>query len=235
MKECPKCKTSYTDESLRFCLTDGAELSAVPEPEKTVAFERKPVRVDFGADNPPLSFPTAVSPTFAVPPPARKGNWAIIGILVVLLVVVILGFAGFAAYIYFKPQDAKPVAETTPSPQLSPASSRDESAELKEKLADLEKKLEDQIATPSPVTFPTQKSDVRIARANSPGDGFLALRSEPSTVAGERLAKIPHGEFITVFECPKPTNPGKIKGRWCRVDYNGLRGWAFDAYMTFEP
>jgi uncharacterized protein YraI len=56
----------------------------------------------------------------------------------------------------------------------------------------------------------------------------------PNTETGTRLAKIPHGAVFTVLSCPKPTNPGKIRGTWCRVNYEGVEGWAFDAYMIFE-
>ena len=30
MKQCPTCRTTYTDESLRFCLADGSSLDPVP-------------------------------------------------------------------------------------------------------------------------------------------------------------------------------------------------------------
>jgi uncharacterized protein YraI len=43
--------------------------------------------------------------------------------------------------------------------------------------------------------------------------------------------KIPHGDTLKVLSCLKPA-PGK-KGRWCRVDYNGNLGWAFDGFMTY--
>src|SRR4051812_38267371 len=44
MKQCPVCKTTYTDESLRYCLADGAVLTAETE-EQTLA-KRDAVRVD---------------------------------------------------------------------------------------------------------------------------------------------------------------------------------------------
>lgn len=238
MKQCPNCKTTYTDETLKFCLSDGATLVSLPESEQTIAFERNPMRVDLQKDSAPESVNTVISPAF---PPRqtserKSSNWAIVGVLSGLLVLVLLGFAGFAGYVFYKQSanENRNVAETSPTPKPSPTTEEN----LKEKVANLEKQIEsqkNQKTTNSPNPFPTEETTKqRAARANSPSDGFLALRSLPSTETGERLAKIPHGTRLTVIDCPKPTNPGKIKGSWCRVIYNGQEGWAFDAYMIFD-
>lgn len=239
MKQCPNCGTTYTDETLRFCLTDGTTLVSLGNSEKTAEFEHNRMRVDFQKENAPESVNTVISPALSTQNSEKKsGNWLIVGVLGVLLIFVLLGFAGFAGYVFYTQSGNKNsnIAENSPTPKVSPTKNNDK--ELEEKVANLEKQLEDQknkkpINSPNP--FPTENTTTtRTARANSPGDGFLALRSLPSTEAGERLAKIPHGTRFTVIDCPNPSNPGKIKGRWCRVNYNGIEGWAFDAYMTFE-
>ena len=197
-----------------------------------------PMRVNIPKeDNAPESVATVISPAFSPQTqlPEQKSNWAIIGVLSGLLILVLLGFAGFAAYVFFKPEsnENRNIAATSPTPQNSPTT--DNTKELEEKLANLEKQIANQKTVNSPNPFPTEETPKeRTARANSPSDGFLALRSLPSTATGERLAKIPHGTRFTVIDCPKPTNPGKIKGRWCRVIYDGIEGWAFDAYMIFD-
>ena len=66
------------------------------------------------------------------------------------------------------------------------------------------------------------------ARVNTPGDGFLALRSEPTTRRGKRLLKIPHGTVLTLGDCV--TRPGD--GRWCRASFQGEIGWVFDRYLV---
>lgn len=252
MKQCPNCKTTYTDETLRFCLTDGANLISPNEPDPTVAFNRNQVRVDFQEDSAPESIATVFSPPVIPPsflPPAsqipeKKGaSWAIIGVLVGLLIFVLLGFAGFAGFVYFQqPKENPDIAKTSPTPKPSPNSKTSPDAsddeDLKKKVENLEKQLEAQKnQTPAtlPTPFPTQTTTTpttrQTARANSPNDGFLALRSEPTTETGYRITKIPHGASVTVLGCP---NPGKTKGRWCRVIYNGQQGWAFDAYMIFD-
>ncbi len=252
MKQCPNCKNTYTDESLKFCLADGTPLESMDDAEKTISMSgvsdetiemrgapvTNPVRVDFQKDKEPESVATVVSPQFSrqpihTVPPEQKSYGFVVGILVTLLVVVVLGFAGFAVYVFLiKPQENQTVATGSPTPTTMPTG--DTNLNLQDKLANLEKRLADQKTTPEPAKSVGPATQVRTARANSPADGFLALRSLPDTETGTRLAKIPHGALFTVLSCPNPENPGKIKGRWCRVNYKGVEGWAFDAYMVFE-
>src|SRR5690606_2432729 len=72
------------------------------------------------------------------------------------------------------------------------------------------------------------------ATANSPKDGFLALRSLPSTEIGERLAVIPHGAEVKVVACdPNYKTLNNRRGSWPLLMYAHFVGWAFDAYLTF--
>ncbi|RKT37999.1 SH3 domain-containing protein [Thiocapsa rosea] len=65
------------------------------------------------------------------------------------------------------------------------------------------------------------------AAVNTPGDGFLALRSEPSTKQGVRLGKIPHGTLLELGECVRPS----ATHRWCKTTYQGQIGWILDTYV----
>jgi hypothetical protein len=66
------------------------------------------------------------------------------------------------------------------------------------------------------------------ARVHTPGDGFLALRSEPTIRSGRRILKIPHGTRVTLGECvSRPSD-----GRWCRTRFKGQSGWVFDRYLV---
>lgn len=67
-----------------------------------------------------------------------------------------------------------------------------------------------------------------IATVHTPGDGFLALRSEPTIRRGKRLLKIPHATVLTLSECVTP--PGD--GRWCRTTFQGQVGWVFERYLV---
>ena len=66
------------------------------------------------------------------------------------------------------------------------------------------------------------------ARVHTPGDGFLALRSEPTIRSGRRVLKIPHGTLVTLGECVSRPNDG----RWCRTSFKGQSGWVFDRYLV---
>lgn len=65
------------------------------------------------------------------------------------------------------------------------------------------------------------------ATVNTPGDGFLALRSEPSTQHGRRLLKIPHGTMLTLGRCVAAAG----EDRWCRTSYADKTGWVFERYV----
>ena len=77
MKQCPQCRTTYTDDTLKFCLADGTFLSEMGEEETAV---RPAVRVDI----PP---PLVVAPHS---PATKKSGFPIVKILIGVLV---LGFS----------------------------------------------------------------------------------------------------------------------------------------------
>lgn len=240
MKQCPVCKTNYTDDSLRFCLSDGASLTASSNEEKTVQMShgREPMRVNTSPDSVPTVFPSPSPPA-----PARKGLGLIIGGLLALLL--LMSVAAVAAFMLLRPNDDKnPVAvkvSPTPVQTAAPTSAPvDETAALKEKLANLEKQVQAQKnqKQTAPAQSPTAQNQTpnqtaRTARVNSPGDGFLALRDKPDSKTGYLIAKIPHGANVAVQSCPKSSNVGKIPGRWCQVLYNGQAGWAFDGFLVY--
>ena len=249
MKQCPNCKTNYTDDSLQFCLSDGANLVSVPTDAKTLEMSfggNQPMRVNIPPDSVPTVFaqtPIVNNPQISTDQPAKKGFGLIIAGLFGVFLLLIVGLA--AAYFLLRPRGNQPIVAVTasPTPTVAPKTSaattpNDETAKLKEEMANLKKQLENQknqkpISTvPIAPTVPPTNGG-KTAYANSPTDGFLALRSEPSSDSGYRIAKIPHGAALTVFGCPKPSNIGKMAGRWCQVEYNGQSGWAFDGFMTF--
>lgn len=276
MKQCSQCKALYTDESLRFCVNDGAFLTAANASEETAMLSRNseetvflprhknPLRIDIKspeASAPPAAAPQNFQPPPAAPPAGKGFNPVIIGVLGAALLLLVGGGA-LAAFILsrasgdVKPDDNKKVAAVSPSPSSSvstnsssPSASEsapgDDAAQLRAEMANLQKQLQDQknqkqTALPNvgstskqPTVSSSSLSSPQTARANSPRDGFLALRDEPNSKSGYRIAEIPHGAVITVVDCPRPSNVGKIPGRWCQVVYNGQSGWAFDAFISF--
>jgi hypothetical protein len=112
-----------------------------------------------------------------------------------------------------------------------------EKEKLEEKIDELEKKVEDQKQQTSTKTAPkiktsTTKIPKGFVRVNTPGDGYLALRTAPSTERGQRILKIPHGTLITVYNCTGVTVAAGRRGRWCQTVYEDNQGWVFDAYLV---
>lgn len=216
MKQCPKCGTTYTDASLRFCLTDGTPLSEIRQ------------------DEPVLNQ--------APPTVHRSGSTVKKAVLIIGITAVLFVSAGImAALILYSNIDknrqrsaATPAAAATRSPSPTPNA---ETEKLKGELANLQQKLEEQkAANANAARQPRKMSDneAPVARVDSPNDGFLSLRSEPDADLGERIAKIPHGATVELQNCEKDevTVAGR-RGRWCQVTYGGDTGYVFDAWLVY--
>lgn len=228
MKKCPQCGTTYTDESLRFCLADGAFLDGGEEP--TVVSGRN--RIDIGSGN---------RPVVQIPEPNRKKSSALIKTILVLSVLVALAVVVIAAAVgalyynrEFPPKPNTIYSTPTPKPSADPETER-----LKKELADLQKQLDEKkSSSANGASFPDIEDldfEFRTATVNSPGDGFLALRSTPSSDYGERLAQIPHGAKINVVSCDSDKiTIGSRRGSWCLIEWTGRAGWVFDAWLTYE-
>ncbi|MBX7170546.1 MAG: SH3 domain-containing protein [Pyrinomonadaceae bacterium] len=129
------------------------------------------------------------------------------------------------------PSTPVPVASQTPA-------SKDENDKLKDKVEELEKKIADQEKEKNQISnrqkVPIIKSSAATARVNSPNDGFLALRTDPSSDYGDRILQIPHGATVKVLGCQGfRVNIGGRSGRWCRVSYDGYTGWVFDGWLIY--
>jgi len=239
MKQCPTCKTTYTDTSLVFCLADGGTLVDLGTEAETVI--RPGVRVDI----PSATYPT-VTDTGQQPQPNRS---PVLKIVVAILIVGFLGLIALAAAgVIFYLNTGGPntaTASPTPTPIVTPSRGLSptpdpEKERLEKELANLQKQLEENAnvvanAKPSPWKTPGFESDeLPTARVNSPADGFLALRSEPDSETGARLAQIPHGTVVTLESCEKEqVKIGSRTGRWCMVTYRGQTGWVFDAWLEY--
>src|SRR6185369_9700173 len=241
MKQCPSCKTTYTDESLRFCLTDGTALEATEQETLVRSATTNPLRVDIpGAET---------KPAFRQPVLEKKAGSPLVKIILGLVAVgiVLVGAAALiGALIYFsnvRPTSNEISKQTTPAPSPNSSSTIDpEKQRLQDELANMQRKLDEQKnanhTANLPPAFPTPtrttEPGVVTARVNSPGDGFLAMRSAPSSEYGDRVAKIPHGAVVNVENCQREkVRIGVRVGRWCMVTYDGRTGWVFDAWLDY--
>ena len=240
MKRCPACNTTYTDESLRYCLTDGTTLVTTEQETVIRPAASNPLRVEIPRGE--------TSPAFQHPAPEKKSGLPVVKILLALIalgIVVIGAVALIGAVIYFgntgqaSNQTAKQTS--TPAPVSLPTVDP-EKQRLQDELANVQKKLDEQKdgnrVTNVPPPFPTpdrpNEPGVVTARVNSPGDGFLAMRSSPSAAYGERVAKIPHGAVVNIQNCQREKiRIGDRTGRWCMVTYGDHTGWVFDAWLDY--
>ena len=252
MKQCPSCLTTYTDETLRYCLADGSVLRAAdddqatlvrrsagrPAEETIVMGSAAPVRVDI----PTAGERTTKSDRLQTPPlPTGSSTGLIFKIVMVVIglgifALLLVGIAG--AVVYYNSGSGEPVKNTanTKPAQPTPTTSKDDNDDLRDQIANLQKQLNEQKKATIPansLTMPKQSATTTTARANSPSDGFLALRSLPSSEIGDRILKIPHGATVTIGACGPVVKPVKRTGRWCQASYNGYSGWVFDAYLTY--
>lgn len=159
-------------------------------------------------------------------------------VLMVVIGIAILALLGLAmaGFIYFNASKGEPEANVTISRTPLPSPTADNAAELREQIANLEKRLNEQKAADRIPNMPANipmPSTTTTGRVDSPGDGFLALRSLPNSEAGERILKIPHGASVSIGACGPVITPVRRSGRWCQASYNGRTGWVFDAYIAY--
>lgn len=211
MKRCPSCGNTYTDDSLRFCLSDG-----------------KPLEFDDG-DKFKVEIPTVEAKIPTTISYEQKENPTEKNYLLFLIPAAVLGLfliGGLAAALYFFSQTGRQTqnSETDKNSNKFAINSKETYSsptpdKIKSKATD----------TPKPTI---DSSGQQTRKVNSPNDGFLALRSEPDSESGDRMDKIPHGTNVEIVECQNEskTIAGR-KGKWCYVAYADKRGWVFDAWL----
>src|ERR1044072_4272893 len=213
MKQCPTCHTAY-DDSLFYCLPDGPAL--VPHwPEKATLVSPPP-----SGSGRTANYTQQPAPAYNTSPTAKSGiNPFLIAAVIALSLLVLAGVVIIGLSLNRQP--ANTVAEVKTTPTQNPISV-DEAAKLRNEIANLQKQMEQKNAKPAINPQPAQPvTGGTSAWANSPSDGFLALRSQPSSEAGTRITKIPHGSQITIGSCQEVIiTPRGNRGRWCQAAYN---------------
>lgn len=239
MKQCPVCKTTYADASMSFCLNDGAILTASfsnLEATRQLSFAsnptleiNSPTRVNAQSNTSQISQPTNTS----------RASPKLVGLVLISVICVISAIAG--TYFVFVRKDDSASVISTPTPMVTTVpvqnTAPDETKALKAELEKLKKQVNKQKnkKPDSIVSNPAQSSpNTMTAHVNSPGDGFLYLRTEPSVKTGIPLVKIPTGATVQVENCQgNKTTTDTKRGRWCMISYDGQAGWAFDAWLVY--
>ncbi|MCD9186609.1 MAG: hypothetical protein LUM44_09250 [Pyrinomonadaceae bacterium] len=244
MKQCPVCKTTYTDETLSYCLADGGTLFSVNEAEQPtqISYGRNPMQVNI----PPNTSPNTFAPNTVQQ--VQPGRSVLPFVIIAFLVVLLIGVIGVGAVLFFNPfgKDTTAVltntnANTTNNLATN-SKTNSQTDELQEKLANLEKKLQEQQnqrKTSNAQTMPTMPKNPTnpgrpTASVKPTSDGFLSLRTEPSVKTGTQLVKIPSGSTVNLENCETAyVTIDSRRGRWCMVTYNNQTGWVFDAFLNY--
>ncbi len=233
MKQCPTCKTTYTDDTLSYCLADGSGLTEIGDEEPTVvrtASDKARVTIPQRADR------TVVQERVSGGKSSNGLIKVVIGVAVIgLLLLIGLGLAGVGLYYGTGRRSAENITPTPTAPPPATATPDKEKEKLRDELANIQKQLDEQRRNANRADKTDEERGSSItATVDSPNDGFLALRSEPDADNGDRIAKIPNGAEIEVLRCGGGTvTIGSRKGRWCYVEYNGQTGWVFDAWLSY--
>lgn len=135
MKQCPECKTRYTDDSLQYCLQDGRPLEWImtePEEQTVVSERHRPI------------FPTPThDPAHDRPP--RRSRTGLIVFVSALSTLLVIGLIGAGAWILSRggraetarenvnvnsgiPRKSDPTPSATPTASPTPESSAPNSA-----------------------------------------------------------------------------------------------------------
>jgi len=236
--QCPQCRTTYTDETLRYCLADGSLLQATPSGDEPTVYRPRANQVTV-----PISSPQPTQPT-VVPRPSRSSSGRWIKIIVGLLILGILGLAVLAVagvLVYYNSgRNENTVVTKSPTPTATASPTPDsEKRKLEDELANLQKQIEQQkksVTNTNPFSTDSNNDTglYKTATVNSPNDGFLALRSLPDADYGQRIAKIPQGETVNVISCADDSvSIGGRTGHWCLITWKSQAGFAFDAFLDY--
>ena len=234
MKQCPQCKSTYTDDTLSFCLSDGTPLVVYLEDnEKTQEMtfaDKNALQIGISSkekDTEVIPEARLTESTISNQTAENKRNVSPIltSLILSLLFIVIVGFGGFLAYKYFVKEEIATNGNN---------SQNDDIADLKGEIANLKKQINKTENLNSNESISNSKADQKenVARVNSPKDGFLALRSLPNHKTGKLIVKIPHGENVKIITCQsKSVKIAGKSGRWCKTSYKGTEGWVFDVWL----
>lgn len=129
MKHCPKCQTRYTDDTLQFCLQDGAALASDFAALGTAELNFGETETVVGAKPPGqmrVGVPAKGEQTWKydasqnVPPPAAKKSNTLLTVLLTIVTTIFLsGAFGIGAWLYFRNGRGEIAANTSGAPNRS--------------------------------------------------------------------------------------------------------------------
>lgn len=211
MKRCPKCNRKYDDDTLRFCLEDGASLSAVtrdaePPPTEIMPAHGQPTLKSSAGPTIP-SYPNIgdIRPT---PSEARQSN-PILTAGVVAIAILLLALVGIAGFFVLRQTGGTESAQTnrgssSPVKEGSPGNTRSSPGANNQSSPDTS-----ELSNSSPLKIIASSSSVRLAVQSNTYYPANAIDGKRSTAWIEGVDGPGLGEWIR-FDFDRQINLHRI-------------------------
>ena len=201
MKQCPKCKRSYRDDTLRFCLDDGVPLVGAGEMRRQSDQEPPPTAVMPGLTQPTIPTPTVPSyPSggeFRPEREVRQPN-TVLTVGVITIAVLLLALVGIAAYFVLRQSSPDQKVVSTP-----PTNAKQEQTNKpkNDPVTSDSPRSSDEITTPeskqgTPLKITASASSVRLAVQSNTYYAANAIDGKRSTAWIEGVDGPGIGEWI---------------------------------------
>jgi F5/8 type C domain len=155
MKRCPKCSRTYDDDTLRFCLEDGAVLSGAT----TSRSEPPPTEILYQRTAPTMKVSGPTTPSFPRSgEPSRQSN-PLLTVGVIAIAVLLLALVGIAAFFVLRQPGGVQTAQTNSNEAKPGASKKETSPDTNAS----DTPLTAQPTTDSPLKITATASSVRLA------------------------------------------------------------------------
>lgn len=122
MKICPQCQTTYTDDSLQFCLQDGTPLNSVTSTsqmptanwnEEQTVVRGDQMRIDLPQrQTQPQNYSTTPQTSYETSPPRKSKTWLFV-LLGLFFLVIVGGLGAAGLFFYFNPGQTTVVQNNT--------------------------------------------------------------------------------------------------------------------------
>ena len=194
MKRCPRCRRSYNDDTLRFCLEDGSPLTMVTrdmDPPPTAILSREPPTQKSITPTIP-SYPNLnIAPAAAEP--ARQSN-SILTAGVIVIALLLLALVGIAAFYVIKQTGNSETVQVNAA--SSPAAKPTATSAGKTTGDDRENIVSSTPGTGAPLKITASASSVRLAVQTNTYYASNAIDGKRSTAWIEGVDGVGIGEWI---------------------------------------
>lgn len=197
MKTCPKCKRTYKDESLRFCLEDGSPLFSAHDSDAPPT-EIIPPRGGPTLKSPDITIPSSLRGGGEVSADRRQGNPALTA-GVIAIAVLLLALVGIAAVFLLKQsgENDKTTVTRSSSPGVSaPSPSKPSTSPTKDASDDRDVPVSSNPQTATPLKITATASSTRLAVQSNTYYAANAIDGKRSTAWIEGADGAGIGEWI---------------------------------------